>query len=325
MFVVIELVAFAVVFLLLMTIARNQIKGETLNKIYLARDTAILVNSLYAVPGDAYVVYPTSTSKYNFDFFDDRVIVYDKDMVPFKKTYFYVKNKETVFDLEFKKPEQLVFYKKDNVVSVTDDLDFMHLFIDSMKKACPDIITKADINEKMIILDPAHGCTKDINNPSSCIYGELGLVEGGIAEAGYMWNIASLVKDRLSKAMLTRNIDEAKTIDKRTKMIEENNADIVISLHLYSGLGDKVRIYMPQTSSKMWENRKLACLVDEALSESFEDLEFETTPTNTIEFLNQNKDRIILQIEFNIKGGIVKDMSKIADYLYAAIKKYYET
>ena len=75
---VFELVIVFVVGLVLLETVNSEVKGTTFEKNYFARDSALLINTIYASPGDIEYNYPDKTDNFIFDFRQNKVGVYEQ-------------------------------------------------------------------------------------------------------------------------------------------------------------------------------------------------------------------------------------------------------
>jgi|GEM_PF-3270162 hypothetical protein len=76
---VFELVIVFLVGLVLLDTVNNEVKGTAFEKNYFARDSALLINTIYASPGDINYNYPDKTDNFFFDFSKNRVVVYEQN------------------------------------------------------------------------------------------------------------------------------------------------------------------------------------------------------------------------------------------------------
>ena len=75
---VFELVIVFLVGLVLLDTVNSEAKGTAFEKNYLARDSALLINTIYASPGDIEYSYPYKTDNFIFDFKKNKVGVYEQ-------------------------------------------------------------------------------------------------------------------------------------------------------------------------------------------------------------------------------------------------------
>jgi hypothetical protein len=96
---VFELILAAIVIIALLQFVNDVAEQTIFAKNYFARDISILVNALYAAPGDVDYIYNEDTSKFIFDFNSNRLTVYEeKDPEDNRNIfYFYAENKNYPF------------------------------------------------------------------------------------------------------------------------------------------------------------------------------------------------------------------------------------
>ena len=75
---VFELVIVFSVGLVLLDTINSEVKGTAFEKNYFARDSALLINTIYASPGDINYNYPEKTGNFIFDFKQNKVAVYEQ-------------------------------------------------------------------------------------------------------------------------------------------------------------------------------------------------------------------------------------------------------
>ncbi len=112
----IEIIAGIVAALVLTWAAVSYAEGTIFVKTKIARDIALEVNTLYAVPGEVYLKYPQNLSIYRVEFDDDKdlVWVYEEGDI-LKPSYPYSGKRIEYYSKDFK-VDFLEFYKdKDGI------------------------------------------------------------------------------------------------------------------------------------------------------------------------------------------------------------------
>ena len=96
---VFELILAAIVIIALFQFVNDVAEQTIFAKNYFARDTALLVNALYAAPGDVAYAYNENTSKFIFDFNSNKLTVYEEGDSEDNRNilYFYAENENTPF------------------------------------------------------------------------------------------------------------------------------------------------------------------------------------------------------------------------------------
>jgi len=95
--------------------------GEVYSKLAVAKDLALLVDTLYAYPGDMHIVYSTDLTGYTLKVNSNEIIIYDSDIGEIDPTagiYNFVKSDEKIIEAEIENPISLVFDKKDDEIKI---------------------------------------------------------------------------------------------------------------------------------------------------------------------------------------------------------------
>lgn len=313
-----ELIAGVVIALLIIHVATSYGKGEAINKKYLAKDLALQLNTLYAIPGNAYIINSENMGKFSIRFTNEFVEVYEFEKDPTRGLYPYVRTENSNLDVNFDKPNQLVLVKDGDKIKIQETIP------EFSRSTCPDVNTK-DLNwrtNKKIIIDPGHG------------------YESGkeVEESKITTNIVSSLTVYLIDAnyKLTRDGNYDLSVNDRLETIKNENPDAIISIHIGSYSEDKniVYAYVPKNSDKERENWKLACLISNQLTEKFgietkiirEDissLKYDD-PKQVLKF----PDKVSVMLEIgNIQNEEGKEMLKniveISNSIYEGIGAYY--
>ena len=92
---VFELILAAIVIIALFQFVNDVAEQTIFAKNYFARDMALLVNALYAAPGEVDYTYNEDTSNFIFDFNSNRLTVYEEGDSEDNRNilYFYAENK----------------------------------------------------------------------------------------------------------------------------------------------------------------------------------------------------------------------------------------
>ena len=118
----IELIILAVLFSLFFTLVYKETVSTKFDKMFLARDSAMFIDTLYASPNKIIVKYPQKTRGYNFKFQEGKVVVYEPDETiklseefPFSEDKALKFDYKTIPDDEDKKEDAIiVFYKTED-------------------------------------------------------------------------------------------------------------------------------------------------------------------------------------------------------------------
>lgn len=118
---IIELVAaIALVFLGWQT-ASNYSQGRIYEKVNLAKDLAMQINTLQSIPGDAYIIN-NNLNDYSVLFLDNKVEVFENEFDQTRGIYYFAPNINVKLDVKLVKPNQLVLIKTGNEIKVSDKI-----------------------------------------------------------------------------------------------------------------------------------------------------------------------------------------------------------
>ncbi len=107
-----EIMVFVVITLALLMYVRDLSEKTIFEKNFIARDTAMVVNTMYASPYTTVYLYPENTSMFTLRFNDQRVEVFDLDESEIGKIYPYADEESHQIEQELKGVETIRFNKK---------------------------------------------------------------------------------------------------------------------------------------------------------------------------------------------------------------------
>ncbi|MBI2102135.1 hypothetical protein HYT53_06000 [Candidatus Woesearchaeota archaeon] len=114
------IVAIVIVFMIVdVSVARAE--GKIYEKLNIAKDIAMQINTLSGISGDAYIVNK-NLHGYSLHFFDNRIEVFENSFEQSKGIYYFVKIGDTKLDLRLDKPKQVVVAKINNEIAVSEDI-----------------------------------------------------------------------------------------------------------------------------------------------------------------------------------------------------------
>lgn len=316
-----ELIAGVVIALLIIHVATSFGKGEAINKKYLAKDMALQLNALYAVPGNAYIVNSEKMGKFSIRFTGEFVEVAQFEGDPTRGIYPYVSTGNSKLDINFDKPNQLVLVKDGDNIKIQETIP------EFKKVVCPEVDTK-DLNWrqiKKIIIDAGHGYDeKSVKSEESKITTDI---------------TSSLIVNLLdANYKLTRDGNYDLSLYERLEIIADENPDMMISINIGNHPDKENTVYAYiQKNTKERESWKLACLILNKFNENFDideakikridikDLDL-GDPKQILKF--PDKVSVVLEIG-NIKNEkgkeMLKDIVEISNAIYyGGIKEYYE-
>ena len=211
--------------------------------------------------------------------------------------------------------------------------------------SCPTIKIEEELANQNIVIDPGHG-----DNPAK----DTGLEDFGfefkdstnfrnMKEAYITTKIANGVKANYpddNNVMRTRDSDRYESTGYRTNFIEENMADVIISIHIgnYSNSYNTIKAFIPYKSDKFLQSRKLACNILNTFPSQIEldgivivlvdtSALSEEDPMQVINF--EDKTAVLLEIG-NIntaQGRTMFDDTKLSDIsagIYNGLTEYYK-
>lgn len=299
----------------------NSIRDNTLfEKNYLARDTALLIDSIYSAPGNVNFVYSFDTvelSKFKFGFRQQRAnVVEEQGEQIIKFPYADDLISFSPLNLININAEELTFIKTGNEFRVGEN---MKGNLD--KIICPDVNTLKEENV-YVLTDPGHG------KPDFGFVNE----ENGLKESEITTGIAKAIDVFASEENIyfdfTREVDydSEKSMEERLEMIEEKPSHIFISIHVGSD-EDKninhVKAFVPSDYNK--KSVKLACKIVNSLLDRYDDITGASIIPSEEEILNKNEVSVLLEL-----GNIQADKEITIRYgdtalsIIGGIKDYFE-
>lgn len=121
-FTVFEIILVAVIVFALLSFVNDVAKQTIFEKNYLARDLALLINTIYASPGEITYSYKENTNDFTFNFHDNKVEVYKDEESEQKIFYLFAQNKKIPFGGKTLRPKQkgteIDFYKSEQSLAV---------------------------------------------------------------------------------------------------------------------------------------------------------------------------------------------------------------
>jgi|TARA_B100001971_G_C18242142_1_gene571624 hypothetical protein len=100
-----DILIFAVVFFLMMIYVDKTVESTTFEKHFLARDSALLIDTLYISPGNTIINYPQNTLWFSFNFNKNKVEVYE-DETTRKPSSYFTEDKNMIFNYKDIQPEK---------------------------------------------------------------------------------------------------------------------------------------------------------------------------------------------------------------------------
>lgn len=116
-----ELIGAIFVGYLAVDVAISYTQGTIYEKLNIAKDTAMQINTLQALPGDSYIIN-TNLHGYSVYFKDDRIEVYEEGYDAIKGEYTFVKPFGSKIDARFSSPKQIVIARINNDIKIFEEI-----------------------------------------------------------------------------------------------------------------------------------------------------------------------------------------------------------
>ncbi len=269
---------------------------------FIAKDFALNIETLLAVPGDVIIDYSQDISKKTIEIEKGKIIVYEKGKEVAKWTINFVES-ETVkinygkFEADPGKELKLRLIKNGNEIIITKDLEQKP---ELAKLSCPYFSTK-DINweKKNILIDVSHR-----DNEADLGFKSENLIEAEIVEkiADYLRSL----KPGMPNLEFTRESEINLQGIREDKIIQSTEVIISLNVGSYTSSLNEVRAYINPSGQKSKESNKLACLILNSIegSSTLKDINF--TLINIVpaekgspayELLDAGSDKIAISLE----------------------------
>lgn len=144
--ILIELVVAFTVFFIFIFAGKSYGSGEVSQKAFIARDTAVMINSFYASSGNGYILYPADVSGFLVEYKDNAAVVSKFKDDPIWAAYPFVRIGDAGLDYETEYPKNLVLGKVGNKIEVyTDRIPVLN------KVECPEIDAQGSLNQNILL------------------------------------------------------------------------------------------------------------------------------------------------------------------------------
>ena len=117
----VELVGAVLIVYMAINLATSLSKGTFFEKLNIARDISMQINTLSSLPGNGYIVN-NNLHGYSLRFFNNKVEVYENSNEISKGTHSFVAIKKMDFDLVFNKPSQIVVSKIGEDIKISGNI-----------------------------------------------------------------------------------------------------------------------------------------------------------------------------------------------------------
>lgn len=116
-----ELAAAFFVGFVLVNMAMSYAKGTVYEKLNIAEDIAMQINTLLSIPGDAYLVNK-NLHGYSLYFNGNKIEVYDIEPDPTKGIYYFTQSSNINLNKRLVKPNQVIISKINGQLTVSEQL-----------------------------------------------------------------------------------------------------------------------------------------------------------------------------------------------------------
>ncbi|MEA3514052.1 MAG: hypothetical protein U9R34_01090 [Nanoarchaeota archaeon] len=269
---------------------------------FIAKDFALNIETLLAVPGDVIIDYSQEISNKTIEIEKGKVVVYEEGKEIAKWTVSFVESETVKINYGKFEPNQgeelkLRLIKNGNEITITKDLEQKPGLA---KLSCPYFSTK-DINweNKNILIDVSHRDDDD----------DLGFKSDNLIEAEIVERIADYLrslKPRMPNLEFTRG-SGINLIGNREEKITQST-EVIISLNVgrYTSSLNEIRAYINPSGQKIKESNKLACLILNSIegSSTLKDIDFTLITivpaekgSPAYEMLDKGSDKIAVSLE----------------------------
>ena len=359
LFFTIDLVITVLVFFLLANGIDNFTESLAFEKGFLARDIAILTDTIYASPGNVVVDYPQNTFWFSFKFDANQIQVFEKESDFIKHSYYFMEDLNLDFGHKIIKPKKEIETKKSFIEKYLSPISFFAANRPELPEGASVEIRFAKTGNKLVI-DHKESFSPDIKKltcpgkkPAAKLANQKILIDPWIANrnsfdeseitadigfafkvsAGQKTNVISTRIESLEGKWLGRT-------ENYLSRLEDPATSMIIGIHTGSD-DDKskndIKAYISSDSPKSSESSNLACyILNEILDESLPVTEATIIPIDTTlpenkeakQMLDNDKISILLEIG-NIKieqNQALLDKNNrnaIGAAIYDALEKYH--
>lgn len=106
---------------LLIQISSNIAKGTIFEKLNLAKNMAMEINTLISIPGDGYIIN-SNLHGYSFYFNGNKIEVYENFNEISKGVYYFARNSNIKLNLRLEKPQQIIISKVNNEIKISEQI-----------------------------------------------------------------------------------------------------------------------------------------------------------------------------------------------------------
>ena len=348
----IDLVVSIAVFFMLLAYVDQIGESLTFERDFLAKDIALLIDSIYASPSSLTLKYPQNTFWFDYKFEDNGVTVSEKglgkksqsefirdnnleftektispekefeDKRSFAEKYFSPSTLFSVYKPEL--PEgtsvNLYFLKNNKELDINNE----ELILRPNKLVCSDIVTKENTQEKVLLIDQGDWDKNDKRPEitAAIAFPLYSNIKDKFKEIKHtrIGGIKDLKKERIDRTTIKRNID---------------NSDIIISIYVgsYKDERNVIKAYYSSESKEEFKekSKKLACLIVNRLlsNEKLGNIDGVSIIESDNSLIEKDKIAVLFEIgniNINKEGNMllkVDGINQIAKTIEEGIGMYY--
>ncbi|MBI2557959.1 hypothetical protein HYW20_01445 [Candidatus Woesearchaeota archaeon] len=117
----IEIIGAFLIGYLLFDVSVSIAKGTIYEKLNIAKDLAMQINTLSGIPGNAYIINK-NLHGYSLYFSNNKIEVFKGDSDQTKGTYYFVKIGKSNLDVKLNNPKQVVVSKINGEIKISEDI-----------------------------------------------------------------------------------------------------------------------------------------------------------------------------------------------------------
>ncbi|MBN1157427.1 hypothetical protein JXA85_07425 [Candidatus Woesearchaeota archaeon] len=293
--------------------------GETVLKSFYAKDIALTLDTIYAVPGDISYRYKGDMTRFRIEAVQGRVVVSAGEMDFQPEKYSFASFEENEPDIGIEGQENLVITKSGEVISFVNEEK-----IPSSKLVLPEVEIKEKISEQTLVIDPAGSDEKMLPTVNR-------------KESEQTWWIAQYFTNTqtgFKRTDITRMETESKSGEERISFIQEKSPDILIIIRFgsyNSNTKNPVIAFYPQklSSTMLDKNIKLAGSIANSLKETFPETDMPNViPWDSDDVLNSNGERLAVLLELGNtelkRASFINEPNQIGAAVYKGVVNYYK-
>ena len=323
--IVFELAIVTLVFYMLGGLVQKTSASEYFSNAVLAEDSALFIDTLYAAPGNARIIYHNDLAGKPVSFSDNQVSIGDA------KAGFV--SSEHMLDGELKNASVLPLVKAGGVVSLDQWFDPARDVPSWLE--CNDIMTTDDLKQKKILLDPSHGGADHGDE-----YNEISAAAAS-SKIAYAFSIqnSAFIQNLVFSRPLEEDISKDAVVSIDDRMENAKGRDLIISIDTGADILDpstqRVIAYYSMESSSADKAAKLSCLILNSLIQQIGATSASMVPLSKQAILSDPQYQMLTaggKVNVLIKIGnvyhakddnILKKETDIGRAIYAGVEQYY--